>query len=317
MNKKHLLTQFRYRLYQNFNKRADSLMDLLDAICSTTNARSPAELSLSPHMRRGYSALFKAIAACDMKTTSLGQLAAPHLPAPKQRPFWLLATDVTPQPRPYSRTLADRSFVYQPTPIRGNKPITIGHQYSTVVLLPEKADRLDPAWVVPLSVKRVASSEDKEKVGCDQLQALLNDPAMPFHGQLCVSVRDSSYSKPACLCAEREFDNVVSVVRVRSNRVFFRQYVALPDAPPRRGHPRWYGERFDLREPETWGPPDEQATCQLTNRRGQVHRAEICAWHNLIMRGGSLGFRVEEPIYGIDQSSKATIAFKIKVKALE
>jgi len=285
MDKKHPLAQFRYQVYQNFNKRADSLMDLLDALCSNDNARSVAELSLSPHFRRGYSALFKAIAHFDLNNSDLAHLAAPHLPAPQQRPFWLLATDVTPQPRPHSPTLADRGFVYKPTPIRGNKPITIGHQYSTVVLLPEKEVESGPAWVVPLSVERVSTDQDKELVGKEQLRELLNDPQMPFHGRLCVSVGDSSYSKPACLAAEREHRNLVSVTRVRSNRVFYRRYEAPPDEPPRRGHPRWYGERFALREPETWGPPEERATVMLTNQRGQEYRAELRAWHNLLMRG--------------------------------
>lgn len=280
-----LLTQFRIQVYQNLNKRADSQMDLLDALCSNQSARSTVELSLSPHFRRSYSALFKAIAAFDMDDTELAHLAAPHLPAPQTRNFWLFATDVTPQPRPYSQMLEDRSFVYQPTVIRGNKPVTIGHQYSTVALLPEKAIASSPAWAITLSVQRVPSSEDKEVLGDQQVQALLNDPMMPFHGQLCVSVRDSSYSKPACLAAEREFKNLVSVTRVRSNRVFYQRYVPAPDARPRRGHPRWYGERFALREPETWGTPDEQATCQALNQRGEVRRVAIQAWHNLLMRG--------------------------------
>ena len=282
---KHPLTQFRYTVYQNLNKRADSVMDLLDALCSTPNARSTVELSLSPYFRRGYSALFKAIAAYNLEGPALAQLAAPYLVAPEERPFWLLATDVTPQPRPYSHTLADRGFVYQPTLIRGNKPITIGHQYSTVVLLPEKKSASAPAWVVPLSVQRVPTDADKELVGTEQLRALLNDPQMPFHGQLCASARDASYSKPVCLVAERQHENLVSITRVRSNRVFYHTYEPPPEAEPHPGHPRWYGERFALREPETWGRPDEQATCILTNQQGRQYQAEICAWHNLLMRG--------------------------------
>ena len=281
----HYLTQFRYTLYQNFNKRADSLMDLLDALCSTPHARSPVELSLSPHFRRDYSALFKAIATYDPEAQSLAHLAAPHLVAPQERSFWLFATDVTPQPRPYSYTLQDRGFVYQPTLIRGNKPITIGHQYSTVVLLPEKTSVSDPAWVVPLSVQRVPFGEDKELLGTKQLHTLLQDPSMPFHGQLCVSVRDASYSKPECLAKEREHENLVSITRVRSNRVLYRAYVPPPDANPRSGHPRWYGERFALREPESWGPPDEQASFVLTNQQGKQYRAKIQAWHHMLMRG--------------------------------
>lgn len=279
------LAQFRYIVYQNFNKRADVLLDLLDALCSGAPARSVAELSLSPYFRRGYSALYKGLDAYALGSSSLAHLAAPYLVVPQQRSFWLLGTDVTTVARLYSRTLADRSYVYQPTPIRGNMPITIGHAYSTVVLLPEKVSGQEPPWAPPLSVRRVASDQDKEGVGDAQLRELLNDPAMPFHGQLCVSSRDSRYSKPASLYAEREHDNLVSVTRVRSNRVFYRQYVPPADAKPAPGHPRWYGDRFALPEPETWGPPDEETTCTLTRQGGQVYRAELRAWHNLLMRG--------------------------------
>jgi len=41
-------------------------MDLLDALCSTPNARSMVVLSLSPHFRRDYSVLFKAIVGYEM-----------------------------------------------------------------------------------------------------------------------------------------------------------------------------------------------------------------------------------------------------------
>ena len=43
-------------------------------------------------------------------------------------------------------TLADRTYVYQPNSLAGNKPVTIGHQYATIACLPEK-DPYDPAWV--------------------------------------------------------------------------------------------------------------------------------------------------------------------------
>ena len=40
------LKQFRQELYEAFDHRADALMELLDALSSTPNARSVAELSL-------------------------------------------------------------------------------------------------------------------------------------------------------------------------------------------------------------------------------------------------------------------------------
>jgi len=58
-----------------------------------------------------------------------------------------------------------------------------------------------------------------------------------------------------------------------------------PDTPATSGHPRWYGARFALREPATWGEPDETHTLTLPRTAGEPYRAEIQAWHNLLMRG--------------------------------
>ena len=93
------LAQSRQELYQTFNNRADSLMVLVDALCSTPNARSVVELSLTTCFRLTHTALYKAIAACEWRDGQLAQLLAAYLPQPQKRRFWLLAVDVTPQAR--------------------------------------------------------------------------------------------------------------------------------------------------------------------------------------------------------------------------
>jgi hypothetical protein len=108
---------------------------------------------------------------------------------------------------------------------------------------------------------------------------------MPFHEELCVGVHDCSYSKPAYLYAYHDFPNWVPIARVRSNRVFYRRYAPDPAASPTPGHPQWYGARFALREPETWGTPAEVYECTLAKSSGTTYRAEIQVWHNLLMRG--------------------------------
>ena len=101
------LMQFRQQVYQNFNKRADALMDLLDALSSQSRAQSVVELSLENCFRREHTSVFKAIASYCPKwmSKSLAQLASPYLPPPQRRPFWALGVDTTPQPRPYAQTL--------------------------------------------------------------------------------------------------------------------------------------------------------------------------------------------------------------------
>src|SRR5215207_5157000 len=118
------LVQFRQKLYQNFTNRADTLMELVDALCSTGSARSVAEYSLTPCFRRTYSTLYKALAEWTWDAEQLARLLAPSLPRPRQRAFWLLGVDVTPQPRPFAQTLVDRTMVYHPNPVAGNIPVT-------------------------------------------------------------------------------------------------------------------------------------------------------------------------------------------------
>ena len=261
-------------------------MDLLDALCSNSQARTVVELSLEACFQREHTSVFKAITAyrSEWMRQSLAQLAAAALPEPRQRPFWLLGVDTTSQPRLYAQTLQDRSYVYQPAEIQSNKPVTIGHRYSEVALLPEREVQQGKPWVVPLSSQRVNSAADKELEGAIQINALLDDPQLPFHEQLCVEVGDTSYSKPKYLFANRPKSNLVTIVRVRSNRTFYRK-ACISGQRGSRGHPAWYGAAFSLPDPSTWPVPDETTTTSMTSRRGREYRVEIEAWHDLFMRG--------------------------------
>jgi hypothetical protein len=192
--------------------------------------------------------------------------------------------DVTPQPRPFAQTLADRGMVYQPNMVKGNKPVTIGHQYSTVALLPEAEANLSSSWLVPLMTRRVATCDDKERVGAGQIADLLRDRRLPFHHALCVDVGDTSYSKPAYLHANRRHPNLITIARVRSTHTFYRLAVhTVTDTGP--GHPTWFGDQFRLQDRITWHAPDETGTLSEVSRRGQPYRVEIQVWHNLLMRG--------------------------------
>jgi len=260
-------------------------MDLVDALSSNTQARSVVELSLNPCFRRDYNSLFKSLDEYQSAWVhrNLAQLAAPYLPHPLRQPFWLLGLDVTACSRPYAKKLADKGYVYQPNPIRTNKPITIGHQYSSVCLLPERTAQ-SFNWVIPLSNRRVVKGDDKEMVGALQIRLLLQDETLPFHNQLCVEVADSSYSKPDSLLANISTSNLIIITRVRSNHVFYCQ---PPATKAGRGHPKWYGPALRLKEASTWPSADAKVSTTFTNGKKQVYRVEIEAWDNLLMRGKS------------------------------
>ncbi len=259
-------------------------MELVDALCSYPEARSVVELSLSPYFRRGHASLYEAIAGYKWEEDSLAKQAAPYIPSPVTRPFWLLGADVTPQPRPFSATLEDRGMVHQPNLVKGNKPVTIGHQYSTVGFLPEAEVGMSESWIVPLSVKRVSTDDDKEMVGSRQIGRLLKDESLPWHEELVAEVVDASYSKKPYLCANREHKNLVTISRVASNRTFYQQPKPM-EKPASAGHPSWYGDAFRLPDPDTWREADEKASTTFLSRRGKKYTVQIEAWFNLLMTG--------------------------------
>jgi len=300
MNNQNILPvkEFREELYQTFKARAAASMNLLDALTSNTTAKTVVELSLSQFFPRGYGSLYDAINSYtqanepDKEWQAQEQaemrLIAGYLPKPKQRKFWLLAQDATACPRPYAYTLSEKGYVYQPSLIRGNKPVTIGHQYSALVVLPEKITAQSPPWVVPLVLRRIPIEQTELLVGAKILNRVLSDPDLPFHAELTVDVVDSKYGVATFLGKVAHNDNAVIVARSRSNRVYYRPYVSpevLPGQPKPKGHPAWYGERFVLKESDTWGTPDQTLRTTYTSKRGRAYTVIIQSWEGLLMRG--------------------------------
>lgn len=258
------LEQFRLELYEVMSHRRDALLDLIDAVASNTFARSVIELSLSPLFRRQYSSVpdaldnfFQAtapelaIAGRRIKAQALMGLIGPYLPPPQARPFWLWGIDVIPIPRQFAHTLADRTYVYQPNTLSGNKPVTIGHQASVLAYLPEKGEAAPP-WLVPFIISRVGSSQTKNELGVEQVKQLFSDETLPYAQVLNVLVGDSDYSSVFFLGPLADYDHLIVVSRAASNRVLYRQPTPLPpDQQPGRGHPSWYGQPFRLKDPRT------------------------------------------------------------------
>ena len=66
----------------------------------------------------------------------------------------------------------------------------------------------------------------------------------------------------------------------------FYQSLIRSELPTRKGHPTWYGPRFDLKAPHTWHEPNEVSQTSYTNHLGQPILVIITSWHNMLMRGG-------------------------------
>ena len=290
--------QFRDKLYQSFNYRKDTIMNLVDAIAANTTARSPVELCLSPLFPREYSALYKGIQTYRSKSQNNSKEAekkaqaqlearleaiAELIPKPLPEKFYLFAGEVTPLPRPYAPTLEDRTIIYQPNTVKGNKPINIGHSYSVLTALPPKESTGQIPWAIPLVVNRVKSAETGKQVGSQQLQQILNQKNLPWSNHLSVLVVDSDYSTKTFLSEQSQHPNLIVVTRVRSNRVFYQS--PETSIQPAQGHPKWYGDKFDLKDETTWHEPTEVAQTNFTTKRGRLLNVTIQSWSNMLMRG--------------------------------
>ena len=299
----HELQNFREQLHEKFEHRADSTMDLLDALCSNNHAPSVVQLSLNPLFRGGYSTLFKAIG--ESLATELQEeeeeiqpdnipvpkwqqfqcvdLISQVVPQPQQRHFFLMGQDCTSIVRQFASRLEDRGMVHQPTQIKGNKPITIGHSYSLLAILPER-NQEDAPWTIPLDMIRVPTDSNSNQQGITQINTVLSTPNMPWTNELCALVVDSAYGNHQFLTPLQAHKNLVIIARSRSNRVFYQRPIPT-EKLPEKGHPTWYGERFDLKEPQTWHEPSEVGYTSYQTQRGRKIDVTLTAWHNLLMRG--------------------------------
>jgi hypothetical protein len=197
--------------------------------------------------------------------------------------------------------------VHQPTQIKGNKPITIGHSYSLLAVLPERNNE-DAPWTIPLDMSRVPTESNSTQEGIAQLNAVLSEPNMPWTDELCALVVDSAYGNHKFLIPLQEHEDLVVIARSRSNRVFYQQPI-LSDKPPGKGHPTWYGERFDLKNQETWHEPSEVEQASYQTRRGRNINVTITAWRNMLMRGSKALPTHQHPftlvrIVSVDESGK-------------
>src|SRR5271169_6407176 len=134
---------FRTQLFSLFRFRADATMDLIDAIAESS-PESIVKASLSPLFRRQYPSItdvadnmFRNKAEENPSEEKaleehckISRLLAKNCPPPGERGFTLLATDCTAKPRIFASKVTDRAVVHAPNHIPGQKPITIGHEYS-------------------------------------------------------------------------------------------------------------------------------------------------------------------------------------------
>lgn len=282
------LKNFREKLFSCLTYRADASMGLIDALSGNIDAQSVVQLSLNPAFKHNYGSICSAISNFSKDATQparIEQCLIQHCSAiTVTRPFRLLVADCTAASRKYAKTLKDKGMVHAPNVIPGNKPVTVGHQYSVMGFIPEKqASSSNIPWMLPLSVRRVATVTNGVDVGMEQLDTIM--PA--FGADLTVNVGDSAYSNPRFIHGAQRYMNLVTVSRLASNRTIYRKAKTkkLKKTNRReRGHELWYGDRFKLKDETTWGEPDNAISMAFKTRKGKDFTANITNWNDMLMR---------------------------------
>lgn len=295
-------TQFRNALYRTLPWMADAIMDLIDALASNQGCQSVIALSESPQFRRVHGSVFKAIAALRAKggvrkkalqarEQRLRRPIAPLLEHPREGDPWVLSADGTPIARCHAPTLSDRSYVHQAQAVPGQRPVTIGHEYSLAMLLPAR-EQGEPIWGLPLAAARVATSTSAVAVASEQIKALVTDPQLPMAEELTVAVADSHYSQAGFVGPLASQPNLVTLTRLRRSRVLYR----APEAktPGTSGRPKRYGAKLRPGTAESLSQATENMA--LTVNIGKEERTvEIYRWNDLILKGQHEQRTVSQP----------------------
>jgi hypothetical protein len=261
------MMQVRQQLWQCFTRSADALFELADALSCESAARSLPELSLSPAFRRKWASVYEALEDGRIEQESWSEVWTQALLAQHPGPVWI-SLDSTSIARPEAETSPDRGMIYVPNLPHASKPVSVGWQFSTLMLLPDTPS----SWGAILSQRRIDSDETAIAVGIEQVEgvrALLPAPVR--------LLADRWYVTGPFLQACKRVQ-IAALIRLKRNRKLYRP--APAHQAGKRGAPRKDGDLFQGSRPETWGEPD--ATWSGTDWRG--HPISVQAWHHLHVR---------------------------------
>jgi len=253
--------QFREEVHGSLRKRADAVLDLIDALTIATPVESPVALSEQPLFRRTFSSIYDVLEEAELDKEAWAKVLYEAQPTDSETiaGYEVYAVDTTPNPRPEAETLPER------TQLKSSKeePVRMGHKYSWLARLV----KIGTSWVGPQGVCRVKSDTTDNQVAVEQVKALDQRSNRPK-----VVVADSWYGHVVFLAASLVVTTVAALVRLRHNLVLYEQ--PQPKAPGSRRAPRKHGPKFRLSSPSR--PPDRQESVTLL---GQTVR--LSAWHGL------------------------------------
>ncbi len=263
------LGSMRQQMYGCFERSRDALFNLCDALVSESQARSLPELSLSVFFERRWPSVYEALQDGRINVERLRAVFVQALieSEPADEPIWL-GIDSSSMERLEAVSNRDRGMIYVPNMPHATKPVSVGWQFSTVMLLPEQPS----SWVGVLDQERIGTEQTAIEVGIAQLRALLPQITRPA-----ILLADRWYAVARFVCACREL-GCQALIRLKCNRKLYR--AAPPRKEKQRGAPCKHGPLFQGTRPETYGPAD--AEWEGTDEQGK--RVVVSCWKRLHFR---------------------------------
>jgi DDE superfamily endonuclease len=273
------LRTFRSSLYRCFERRADALFELTDALLSAGPVPSPPHLSLAAIHRRGWGSLYAALSMGRTHKAGLQDLLCRH-PLEGVEPGCppIYAVDVSVWPRCDAEASPGRGYYYHPSRHSAGQPIVAGWAYQLVAQLGFERD----SWVAPVDARRLKPTEDTDEVAVEQARVLIG--GLPGSRVEPIFVFDAGYD-PVKLQRGLEGSPARILVRLHSNRVFYAPPEEVEPRPV--GRPRRHGDKFDLKDPSSWPEPTGEHRCESEDY-GEVR---VRAWSELHPKTRRIGER--------------------------
>jgi hypothetical protein len=263
-----ILQEFRHEIYSCFLRAKDALFDTIDALISEPQAKSFAELSLSPFFQRKWPSLYEAFEDGQIDRNRLQKVFVKYLPAPRAGKRLVLGVDATPIPRPEAVTSADRTTlpmhnIPHAAP-KKSTALTFGWKYSTLVVLPDHPS----SETFVLDQRRISSDKTDIQVAFEQLKELVPKLA----GRPLVLL-DRGYVALWLWCQLSGLP-IDALIRLKTNQAFYRP---APAHTGKSGQPRKDGAKLKCDDPSTHTDPD--GTWNGTD--GKDHPVQISWWKKM------------------------------------
>ena len=170
------LHAFRDSLYRCFDRRADALFELTDAILTAGFVPSPVHLSLAAVHRRGWGSFYAALSNGRIDEGGLRSLLSRHpLGDESLGDPPIYAVDVSVWSRCDAEASPGRGYYYHPSRHSAGQPIVAGWAYQIVAELGFERD----SWVAPVDARRVRPTEDTDEAAAEQIRALMGQLPEP------------------------------------------------------------------------------------------------------------------------------------------